>query len=243
MRTAGSRLRAIPRAGAPILEMPDGWEAAYERRASSDRRSKDRRVERRLNKLGSLEITVARDAAGVEEALGSALEIHRRRWQGRPDGSSFGVAERAGFMRSALAKLAGEGRYGICLLRLNGRGVAFASWFQIGETIYGHRTAFDPEFSRYAPGQIAQRHAFASSGAAGAKRVEFLGDADEYKRRFADRLDPMHQCVGLARGLTGRVQVARVIGAIEARKRLKKVESLHRLYRSGALRSRGERAA
>jgi CelD/BcsL family acetyltransferase involved in cellulose biosynthesis len=243
MRAAGSRLRAIPRAGAPVLEMPDGWEAAYERRTSKNRRSEDRRYERRLNDLGSVEITVSRDVSDVEEALGAALEIHRRRWQGRPDGSSFGDARRTGFMRTAVAQLAGQGRYGICLVRLDGRGVAFASWFQIGATIYGHRTAFDPEFSRFAPGQLAQRRGLAASGEAGATRVEFLGDADEYKRRFADRLDPMHQCVGLASGIGGHLKVARVLGAVEARKRLKKHERLHRLYRSGAFGGRGERAA
>lgn len=174
IRAAGSRLHAIPRAGAPVLEMPDGWEAAYQRRISKDRRSRDRRAERQLNKLGSLEITVARDAAGVEHAIGVALELHRLRWQGRPDGSSFG---------------------------------------------------------------------FAASGAAGARRVEFLGDADEYKGRYADRLDPMHQCVGLAHGLTGHLRVARVLGSVGARKRLKKYERLHRIYRSGGLTRRGDRAA
>jgi hypothetical protein len=43
--------------------------------------------------------------------------------------------------------------------------------------------------------------------------------------------------------LSGHVQVARVVAAIEARKRLKKYDRIHRLYRSGALQGRGERAA
>ena len=60
---------------------------------------------------------------------------------------------------------------------------------------------------------------------------------------MADRLDPMHQCVGLANGLAGQLYVARVIGTIGARQRLKKIDRLHRLYRSGGVRARGERAA
>jgi CelD/BcsL family acetyltransferase involved in cellulose biosynthesis len=243
MRAAGKHLRCIPRAGAPVLEMPDGWEAAYNRRTSKRRRSEDRRDERRLRALGSVEIAFSHDAAGVAEAIGAALDLHRRRWQGRPDGSSFGVAKRAGFFRAAVTQLAAEGRYGVCLVRLDGRAISFASWFRIGETIYGHCTAFDPEFADVAPGQIAQRHGMSAAAEQGAKRLEFLGDADEYKRRFADRIDPMHQCVGLARGLSGHVQVARTVAAIEARKRLKKYDRIHRLYRSGALQGRGERAA
>jgi CelD/BcsL family acetyltransferase involved in cellulose biosynthesis len=242
-RAAGDRLRVIPRVGSPVLEMPEGWPAAYERRMSKDRRSKDRRHERRLNELGSLEIAVAVDGPALGEALDTAFEIHRARWEGRPDGSSFGRPERQPFMRDTLMRLGDQGRYGMCLLRVDGRGVAFASWFRIGTTFYGHRTAFDPEFARCGPAKIAQRYAIAASSESGATRVEYLGDAEDYKRQMADRLDPMHQCVGLANGLAGQMYVAKVVGAIAARKRLKKIDRLHRLYRSGAVRVRGERAA
>lgn len=234
-QATGSRLHTVPRAGSPVLEMPDGWEAAYERRTSKERRSKDRGSTRRLNKLGELEVTVARDGVAVGEALDAAFAIHRSRWEGRPDGSTFGQPERSAFIRSALCRLADEGRYGICLVRLDGRGVAFASFFQIGTTFYGDRTAFDPEFSRFGPGGMAQRHVIADCAARGVRRVEYLGDAEAYKRSLADRLDPVYQGVGLAHGVTGRLYTAKVLGTIAARKQLKKQKWLHRMYRSGAL--------
>jgi CelD/BcsL family acetyltransferase involved in cellulose biosynthesis len=240
-RAAGKRLRMIPRVGAPVLEMPDGWDAAYARRVPGPRRSKHRRAEKGLAKEGSLEIVVAQDEAGVAALLDDAFEIHRLRWQGRPDGSTFGRPEKREFMRRALSRLAGEGHYGICLLRLDGRGIAFASWFALDDTFYGHRTAFDPAFARYSPGQIAQRHGIAAASERGARRVEWMGDAEESKLALSDRLDPMHQAVGLARGIEGHLYVAKVIGTIEARKRLKRVDALHRAYRSGAL--RGKQAA
>ncbi len=242
-RAGGKRLRMIPRVGAPVFEMPDGWEAAYARRVPGPRRSKHRGAERRLAKEGSLDIAIADDPAGVAVLLDEAFEIHRLRWQGRPDGSTFGRPERNDFMRSAIAKLAGEGHYGVCVLRVGGRGVAFATWFAIDTTAYGHRTAFDPAFARFGPGLIAVRHRMAAASARGALRFEFMGDADEAKLALADRLDPMHQGVGLAHGLEGRLYVAKVLGTIEARKRLKRVDVLHRAYRSGALRVRGNRAA
>ncbi len=70
------------------------------------------------------------------------------------------------------------------------------------------------------------------------RRIEFLGEVSDYHRALSDRLDPTHQGLGLARGLKGRLYVARTLATIEARKRLKKHERLHRLYRSGALRIR-----
>ncbi len=167
--------------------------------------------------------------------LEEAFEIHRMRWQGRPDGSTFGRPEKRDFMRSALARLAAEGHYGICVVHLDGRGIAFASWFALDATFYGHRTAFDPAFARFSPGQIAQRHGIAAASESGARRVEWMGDAEESKLALSDRLDPMHQGVGLAHGIEGHLYVAKVVGTIQARKRLKRVDALRRAYRSGAL--------
>ena len=237
-RAAGNDLRTIPRVGSPVLEMPDGWQAAYERRASKQRRSRSRGTERQLRELGSFEVVVACDGPAVDAALDEAFAIHRLRWEGRPDGSSFGRPERADFTRRALVQLAEGGHFGICVLRLDGRGVAFASWLEVGTTMYGHRTAYDPSLNRYGPGQIALRAAFAAGSDRGMRRIEFLGEVSDYHRALSDRLDPTHQGLGLARGLKGRLYVARTLATIEARKRLKKHERLHRLYRSGALRIR-----
>jgi CelD/BcsL family acetyltransferase involved in cellulose biosynthesis len=242
-RTAGKRLRMIPRVSAPVLEMPDGWEAAYERRVPGPRRSKHRAAERRLAREGELEIVVGDDPASVSALLDEAFAIHELRWRGRPDGSTFGRPERNAFMRGAIAKLAADGRYGICLLRLGGRGIAFASWFSVGTTAYGHRTAYDPAFARFGPGLIAVRHRSAAASERGARRFEFLGDADESKLALSDRLDPLYQGVGLARGIEGRLYVGKVLGTIEARKRLKRIDVIHRAYRSGTFRVRRERAA
>ena len=246
-RAAGKRLRPVPRVGAPVLEMPDGWgEDAYKRRVSGSSRNKNRGQEERSlarSRERSRSCSRTTDREGVAAALDEAFEVHRTRWQGRPDGSTFGQPERNEFMRAAIATLAGEGHYGICLLRLDGRAIAFASWFEVGTTFYGHRTAFDPAFARYGIGVIAQRHGIAAASERGVRRVEFMGDAEESKLAMADRLDPMHQAVGLARGVEGRLYIARVIATVEARKRLKKVERLHRAYRSGSLRASGERAA
>ena len=237
-RTAGDRLRTIPRVASPVLEMPEGWEAAYERCASKQRRSRSRGTERQLRELGSLEVVVACDGPAVDAALDEAFAIHRLRWDGRPDGSSFGRPERADFTRRTLVELAEQGHFGICVLRLDGRGIAFASWLEVGTTLYGHRTAYDPALSRYGPGQLALRQSFAAGSDRGMRRIEFLGEVSDYHKAVSNRLDPTHQGLGLARGLKGRLYVACTLATIEARKRLKKHERLHRLYRSGALRLR-----
>jgi CelD/BcsL family acetyltransferase involved in cellulose biosynthesis len=82
---------------------------------------------------------------------------------------------------------------------------------------------------------IALRHALEAASERGARRMEYLGGAERYKRELADRLDPMHGGYGLARGPIGHAYVARTRATVALRRRLKRSERLHRLYRSGAL--------
>ena len=86
-QAAGERMTLVERVEAPVTEMPEGWEEAYKRHASSRRRSTDRRRERQLGELGDVDYSLATDGEEVLEDLPEAFELHRLRWEGRPDGS------------------------------------------------------------------------------------------------------------------------------------------------------------
>ncbi|HET6171074.1 MAG TPA: GNAT family N-acetyltransferase [Gaiellales bacterium] len=235
---AGSRMRLIERVESPVTEMPDGWEEAYNRHTSSNRRNQDRRRERQLGELGSLEASLATTGEAVLRDLPDAFVLHQMRWQGRPDGSTFGSPEGQRFQQIALPQLADEGRFAMLTLRLDGRPIAFHNWFIAGSSIYLHRNAFDASLSRYGPGLVALRRSLSAASDLGARRVEYLGGAEQFKRDLADRFEPLHQGFGLAHGAAGHAYVARAQLAISLRKRLKRSERLHRLYLSGALRPR-----
>jgi CelD/BcsL family acetyltransferase involved in cellulose biosynthesis len=235
---AGSRLRVIERVESPVTEMPDGWDDAYRRHTSSNRRNQDRRRERQLEALGTLESSLATTGEAVLRDLPDAFLLHHMRWQGRPDGSTFGLPAGQSFQRAALPQLADEGRFAMLTLRLDGRPIAFHCWFVAGSSIYLHRNAFDAGLSRYGPGLVALRRSLAAASELGARRVEYLGGAEQFKRDLADRFEPLHQGFGLASGPAGHAYVARAQLAIAVRKRLKRSERLHRLYLSGALRAR-----
>jgi CelD/BcsL family acetyltransferase involved in cellulose biosynthesis len=78
----------------------------------------------------------------------------------------------------------------------------------------------------------------AAASEAGATRMEYLGGNERYKKELSDRLDPLYQGYGLARGPLGHAYVARARLSVTVRKRLKQNERLHQLYTSGALRVR-----
>jgi CelD/BcsL family acetyltransferase involved in cellulose biosynthesis len=237
-RAAGDRMTLVERVEAPVTEMPEGWDEAYVRHASSKRRSTDRRRERQLGELGDVDYSLASDGEGVLRDLPAAFELHRLRWEGRPDGSTFGTPGGQRFQSDVLPRLADEGHFAMLTVRIDGRPAAFMNWFVIGSCIYLYRNGYDEAVGRFGPGLITLRRAMAAASERGARRMEYLGGAERYKRELADRFDPMYQGYGLARGPVGHAYVARARMSIALRRRLKQSDTLHRLYRSGALSGR-----
>lgn len=231
--SADKKLTVLQRVDAPVLRMADGWDSAYEAHIGPKKRNLHRRRLRQLAELGAVSWTTARTPDEVAQELEHAFEIHARRWRGRPDGSTFGLADGHGFHREAARSLAAQDAVRILVLRIDGRPIAFHYWFVLGTTMYVHRLAFDPELARYSPGQVTLLRAIADASSEGARRVEFLGGNERYKLELADGFEPLHQIVGLPRGLLGRIAIRSLVFMINARMRLKRNKRLHRLYLHG----------
>jgi CelD/BcsL family acetyltransferase involved in cellulose biosynthesis len=238
---AGRELGAIARVGAPILDMPDGWEAAYAARASTQRRSRDRKRERQLAAAGELEIRIAQTPDEIAAVHDDVRALHDLRWSGKRDGSEFGTPAGARAQRAAFLRLGDSGHAGIVLLRLDGRPIGFQIWLAIGETMFLHRSGVDPAAMKFSPGLIAMRRAIAhGSSELGIRRVEMQGASDQYKLDLATRLGPMHDAFGLAQNPLGALAAGAHLAYVRARVRLRGVEPLRRLYLEGpaALRRR-----
>jgi CelD/BcsL family acetyltransferase involved in cellulose biosynthesis len=99
--------------------------------------------------------------------------------------------------------------------------------------MYVHRLGFDPAYGRYSPGLVNTLDTIETAAGEGLTRVEFLGGAERYKQELADRFEPLFQGIGLARGPLARVMVEARLTYIRARLRLKRNESLRRVYMDG----------
>jgi CelD/BcsL family acetyltransferase involved in cellulose biosynthesis len=238
---AGDRVQVLERVEAPVLDMPDGWEAAYVAHTSSKRRNQDRRRERQLAELGIVEFEVAWEPDEVDAVLDDAFRLHAARWHGRPDRSSFGRLDGQRFQRAAFRRVAADGGLCFVVCRLDGQAVAFHSFFALGGAAYLHRNAVDPALLRYSPGLVTMRRALAVASEHGLTRVEYLGAGEQFKLDLADRLEPMHDAIGLAHGLRGSVATRATVAGIEARKRLKRSAFLRRLYHDVPARLRRRR--
>ena len=228
-----SSIRLIPRLEAPILELGADWEAFYRTRLTRSRRGEIRRRSKKLAELGTLETAVARTPDDLEPALEDAFILHALRWEGRPDRSGFASHAGREFQRAALRALGPQDHARIVLLKCDGRPIAFHYDFVLWGRMYGHRLGFDPALARFGPGIINTLDALRLAAEEGIVRFEFLGGAEPYKLELFDRLEPLYQGFGFAGSVRGRVYVAARLAAIQARRQLKRVGPLHRLYYRG----------
>jgi CelD/BcsL family acetyltransferase involved in cellulose biosynthesis len=223
-------LYLLERLEAPVLDLRGGWDVSYKTRLSSKARAERRRLRRQLEELGAVEISIARDREELRAPLEEAFRIHTLRWRGRRETSGFGTPVGRAFHRAALRRLAAQDVVRLATLRLNGHAIAFSLYLQLERAVYGVSMAFDPAFARYSPGTETLLCSLESAAAEGAERVEFLGAAAPYKRKFTDQLGPIHQGIGLPSTVRGRVAVGLLVGGIRARRRIKRSQTARRLY-------------
>jgi CelD/BcsL family acetyltransferase involved in cellulose biosynthesis len=224
------RLTLVPRVGAPVLDLSPGWDAIYRERVSPKHRKAHRRLRRQLGDQGAFESRLARTPAEIEQALEEAFALHALRWRDRPDGSAFSSPAGRALHRQAMPALAVGDIARIVTLRLDGRPIAFTAFFVLGESMVLHSLAFDPAFGRWSPGLLATHDALEAAAAQGVQRVEFLGGEEPYKLALADRLEPLYEGFGLARGARGRAAIAQRRAVLAARRELARRPRLRRLW-------------
>jgi CelD/BcsL family acetyltransferase involved in cellulose biosynthesis len=226
-------LHVIERVEAPVLDISSGWDNVYREKTTSKKRNLHKRRRRQLGELGELSVQVARTPDELMAALEEAFRLHELRWEGRPDGSGFATPVGRQFYRSVLGRMAEDDIPRILILSVGGRAVAFHLYFAFCGRMYVHRLAFDPAVGRFSPGVVSTLDAIEAAEAEGLTVVEFLGGDERYKVELADRFEPLHQGLGLARTPQGLAYVASRMASIRARRKLKRSERVHRFYFEG----------
>jgi CelD/BcsL family acetyltransferase involved in cellulose biosynthesis len=226
----GGRMTTIQRVESPVMEAPDGWEAAYQSKTSSKTRNQHKRRRKQLAALGEYSVETARTREELEAVMDDVFRLHVARWAGRPDGTELGTAQGQAFAREATLALAEADIPRIVFLRIGGEPVAFFYYMALEGTMYLYRLAFDPEYAKYSPGLVNALDALEIACDEGLTRIEFLGGGERYKMQLADRVEPLYQGLAVSRGLPGRAYVTARRAGIEVRKRAKRSERLRKIY-------------
>ena len=135
------------------LLAPGGERADYVENALGPRKQKElRRLGRRLSELGAVLFTSATKPAAVAAATEDFLVLEARGWKGRAGTAMAAHDDLRRFLRTAVDRLAAEGKVCIARILLDGRAIAAAIVLRSGPTAWFWKIAYDEALARFSPG-------------------------------------------------------------------------------------------
>ncbi|HVH10748.1 MAG TPA: GNAT family N-acetyltransferase [Gemmatimonadales bacterium] len=167
---------------------PAAWDEGLHRKFKANLRNR----ERRLHELGEVTFTVVRDGPAQHAALELFYALEASSWKGAR-GSAIRQRARARTFYDALAALT-AGETWIPTLSVSGRTVAAQLIRAHGRTLFMLKTAYDPAFAPYAPGQLLTGRVMRYGGEQGFDALDFLGENMVWKSDWAPRLR-RHYCL------------------------------------------------
>jgi CelD/BcsL family acetyltransferase involved in cellulose biosynthesis len=189
--TLESPWRALP-------SSPEAWEQGLKPKFRSNLRNR----ERRLAALGRVDFSVV--GAGPQQ--GGALDVfyalEASGWKGESGTAIARRADTKAFYDALHARTADH--LWVPILSVGGRPVAAQLIRVHDRSALLLKTAYDPEFSAYAPGQLVTARAMRHAIEAGMEVFDFLGDDMPWKQDWAPRLRRHHRLSLFAPTARGR---------------------------------------
>lgn len=148
-------------------------------------RTKIEALERKMGRDHEMEMVVMAESVDVDAALSKGFEVEAKGWKG-DTGTAISVAPGAeGFYRTVARSLAERGELRVSWIALDGTWVVFDVGFVAYDRFWGVKTGFDPAFRKLAPGFVLRLAQIRRCFELPIEAFELLGDADEWKMRFA----------------------------------------------------------
>lgn len=191
----------------PYVALDGDWES-FCGGLSRTLRKQMRRLERRLDEHGAVELEVADGRADLERLLAEGFALEASGWK-REAGTAILSEPRTERLYRGVAQWAAErGMLRLLFLRSGGRGVAFDLCLQDHGSLYVLKGGFDPAFAQYRPGMLLSwrtlRHGFES----GLRRYDLLGADDPYKLRWTAEIREATRLLAFSRSPRGMVEWA-----------------------------------
>jgi CelD/BcsL family acetyltransferase involved in cellulose biosynthesis len=170
MASAGFAPRGQAWDRAAVLEIRGTWDDYWQSRTSKWRES-IRRYHRRLAAAGQVEFiryrpkgSMAGDGDPRWDLYEACVGLARASWQGSStDGSTLCHESVAAFLHDAHEAAVRTGSLDVCLLKLDGRPIAFVYNYHYRGRLFGLRMGFDPAAAPLGPGKVLQYLMFKDS--------------------------------------------------------------------------------
>jgi hypothetical protein len=138
----------------PMLESLFDGEAYLKSAISPEHFRELRRQWRKLDEVGELSYSVARQPADIRLRMEEFLLLEAGGWKGRARTAMITDRYRAAFAREAVTNLAETDGVRIHTLDLDGKAIAAMIVFMTGGEAYTWKTAYDEAYAKYSPGKL-----------------------------------------------------------------------------------------
>lgn len=183
----------------PLCRSSGAWDVNLKSKFKSNLRNRERRIAR----LGEVRFEVVTgDEPARERALETFYTLEASGWKGEA-GSAIVQRPLCRALYDRLVARAGD-RAWIALLRVAGRAVAAQVLSVEGGTLFMLKTAYDPEFSQYSPGQLLTARVIRHGIEKGFEALDFLASNMSWKADWMPRLRPHVRALLFAPSANGR---------------------------------------
>jgi CelD/BcsL family acetyltransferase involved in cellulose biosynthesis len=121
---------------------------------SAKKRKELRRQRRRLEELGSLTYTSAKEPNDLRAAMERFLALEASGWKGGQSTALLSDPSTATFARTMVRNFARKNACRIDALELDGKPIAMGIVISAGDTAFYWKTAYDEAFARFSPGVL-----------------------------------------------------------------------------------------
>jgi CelD/BcsL family acetyltransferase involved in cellulose biosynthesis len=163
---------------APVLQIPAAGDLFDIIPASQSRRI--RRARSVLSRSGDARIIESCGSA-APQALGDLVRLHTAHWSNRGQDGVFADPRVQQFHARALPALAAQGLVRLYSVIIRDKVVAVYYGFQHGNRAYAYLEGYDPQFSKFSPGNLVIAHAIDCAIREGAAEFHFLRGEEPYK--------------------------------------------------------------
>ena len=165
---------------APMIELPETWDAYLETLDKKQRhevRRKLRRVEEAKTRWYIID-----SADALDQATADFVELHKK---SRPDKNLFMDARMQTFFAEAAHAMFAQGWLQLLFLEVDGARAAALWNFVYNNDILVYNSGYDPvKYGALSPGSVLFAHSIQDAIAAKRRRYDFLRGNEEYKYRF-----------------------------------------------------------
>ncbi|MGH8371407.1 MAG: GNAT family N-acetyltransferase [Gammaproteobacteria bacterium] len=201
-----ARYRVVirPYQRSPYLDIKENWRT-YEPKLSRKLIASIRRRWHQLEKQGKVSVEINKGRQITDKLLREAFAVEASGWKGRGRTAIQSNSTTLRFYTGIAHWAATRDTLRLFFLRLNHRPLAMAYALVERGVCYLLKGGYDEAYSKFAPGILLEHAIVTYCFSAGLSRIEFHGDADPYKLRFANAVHTQKRFAAYSRSPVGQL--------------------------------------